>query len=92
MYQSQAQNRVVGSEKVTNGHMCIEKDEEHEAEMKSASRANQRPASMYETREGLRKSPAWHQNINQVMSNIWYYFVMFQFQLLTFNSIWCVHL
>ena len=39
--------------------------QDHESDIKSASRANQRPASMYETREGLRKTSGWNTN-NQV--------------------------
>ena len=55
-----------------NGHIGGEQDPELEPvlDVKSIiARGNQRPASMYETREGLRKPSTWNANVNQVLNN-----------------------
>ncbi|XP_033212377.1 ARF GTPase-activating protein GIT1 isoform X3 [Belonocnema kinseyi] len=61
------------SEAIINGHIGGEQDPELEPvlDMKTIIvRGNQRPTSMYETREGLRKPSTWNANINQAKREI----------------------
>lgn len=55
---------------VINGHVSGEQEPElepvHDIKI-SLNRSNQRPASMYETREGLRKPNSWSTSICQVL-------------------------
>lgn len=54
---------------IVNGHNG-EQDPELEPVLDikmSVAKNNQRPASMYETREGFRKSTSWSTNISQVL-------------------------
>lgn len=52
-----------------NGHIIVEQEPElepvHDIKCPSTVRGNQRPASMYETREGLRKPASWSTPICQ---------------------------
>jgi len=54
-----------------NGHIGGEQEPElepvHDIKCTSSIRGNQRPASMYETREGLRKPASWSTTICQVI-------------------------
>lgn len=58
---------------IVNGHASGEQEPELEPVLDiktSVPRGSQRPASMYETREGLRKSAPWTTNICQVEENL----------------------
>lgn len=55
---------------IVNGHVGGEQEPELEPVLDiktSLTRSNQRPASMYETREGLRKPSSWSTSICQVL-------------------------
>ena len=59
-------------EAIVNGHIGGEQDPELEPvlDMKTIIvRGNQRPTSMYETREGLRKPSTWNANTSQVRNS-----------------------
>ncbi|XP_043274265.1 ARF GTPase-activating protein GIT1 [Venturia canescens] len=67
MIQNQMRAKVPNNDMV-NGHVAGEQEPELEPVLdikSSVPRGSQRPASMYETREGLRKSTPWTTNICQ---------------------------